>query len=102
MLRVITGILIGVASSFPGLGEVLREPIISLIYRDFFSREVSGLSLCWVLAESSGRESSEDMFYRQSVELAKNRFPANYFFPKIYERKKNEKKRRINTLLRWV
>jgi hypothetical protein len=32
--------------------------------------------------------------------MTKNKFPENYIFPKIYERKKNEKKGRIITLLR--
>jgi hypothetical protein len=40
--------------------------------------------------------------FQLSVELATNSFPANYFVPKIYERKKSEKKRGINTLLRQI
>jgi hypothetical protein len=34
--------------------------------------------------------------------LSTNSFPSNYSAPKIYERKKNEKKRGINTLLRQI
>jgi hypothetical protein len=41
--------------------------------------------------ESCPSLSSEDIFWL-SVGLTKNRFPEKYFFPKIYERKKNEKK----------
>jgi hypothetical protein len=49
--------------------------------------------------ESCPSLSSEYIFWL-SDGLVKNRFPKNYFFPKIYERKKNKKKGRINTLLR--
>jgi hypothetical protein len=51
---------------------------------------------------SAGRDPTS--FFRRhfqlSVELATNSFPANYFVAKIYERKKSEKKKGINTLLR--
>jgi hypothetical protein len=62
-------------------------------------KEISGELLNWVPPEGSPPVSSEDIF-SLSVEMTKNRFPRTYFFPKIYEGKKNEKEEGINTTLR--